>query len=57
MDLRRIDLDERTREEIRLLLVVALQSHAVARLDQRLQRLDGRSGLQDTPVHPVRDPG
>ena len=57
MELRRVGLDECPGEEIRLLLVVTLQCHVVTGLDQRLQRLDGRSGLQDTPVHPARDPG
>src|SRR5208337_5318446 len=57
MELRRVGLDERPGEEIRLLLVVTLQCHVVTGLDQRLQRLDGRCGLQDTPVHPPRDPG
>ena len=36
MELRRVDLDERPRKEIRLLLVVALQSHGVARFQQSL---------------------
>ena len=33
MDLCRIDLDERTRKEVRLLLVVTLQGHRVARFE------------------------
>ena len=57
MDLRRVDLDERTRQEIRLLLVVALERHGVTRLEQRLQGLDDRCGLQHTALHPRREPG
>ena len=57
MELRRVDPDERTRQEVGLLLVVALESHCVARLDQRLQCLDDRSGLQDGSLHPRREPG
>ena len=57
MDLRRIDLDERTRKEVRLLLVVALQSHGVARFEQRLQCLDDGPGFQHMSLHPGRDPG
>ena len=57
MDLRRINLDERARQEVRLLLVVTLESHGVARLEQRLQCLDDRSGLQHTSLHPRREPG
>ena len=57
MDLCRIDLDERTRKEIRLLLVVPLQSHGIARLDKRLQCLDDRAGFQHRSLHPGRDAG
>src|SRR4029077_13313116 len=55
--LRRIDLDERTRKEVRLLLVVTLQSHGVAWFEKRLQRLDNRLGFQHVSLHPGRKPG
>ena len=48
----RIDLRERTRQEIRLLLVVALDDHAVARGDERLQDIDDALGGQH---HAIRD--
>ena len=57
MDLCRIDLDERTRKEVRLLLVVALQGHGVAGFEQRLQCLDDGPGFQDMSLHPRRDSG
>jgi hypothetical protein len=40
----RIDLREGTRQEIRLFLVVALDDHAVARGDERLQDIDDALG-------------
>src|ERR1700752_2528426 len=57
MELCRVDPDERTRQKIRLLLVVTLESHCIARLDQRLQCLDDRSVLQDGSLHPRGEPG
>jgi hypothetical protein len=45
MDLCRIDLNQRTRKEIRLLLVITFKSHGVARFEKRLQGLDDRAGL------------
>src|SRR4029077_5947039 len=55
--LRRIDLDERTRKEVRLLLVVTLQSHSVAWFEKRLHSHDDRLGFQHVPLHPGRKPG
>ena len=57
MELCRVDLDERPRKEIRLLLVVTLQSHGVARFEQRLQGLDDGAGLQNKSLHPGCDSG
>jgi hypothetical protein len=51
MELRRVGLDERTQQKIRLLLVVTLERHGVTRLDQRLQGLDAREG--EDHVHPL----
>ncbi len=56
MELRRVRLDQRTGQKIRLLLIITLESHGIPRLDQRLQCLDDRSGLQHTPLHPRREP-
>ncbi len=44
VDDRRIDLGERARQEIRLLLVVALDDHAVAGGNQVLQDIDDAVG-------------
>jgi hypothetical protein len=57
MGLRRIDLDERPRQEIGLLLVVAFERHGVPGLQQRLQGLGDRPALQHRSLHPGRDPG
>jgi hypothetical protein len=57
VELCRVDLDERPRQKISLLLVVALEGHGITRLEQGLQCLDDRSGLQHTPLHPRREPG
>lgn len=39
-----------------LLLVVPLKGYGVTGFEQRLQRLDDGSGLQDLSLHPGRDP-
>ena len=57
VELRRVGLDERPRQKIRLFLVIALEGHGITRLEQGLQCLDDRSGLQHTPLHPRRKPG
>ena len=57
MDLRRINLDKRARKEVRLLLVVSLEGHDVARFEQCLQCLDHGSGFENKSLHPGREPG
>src|SRR5580692_11012295 len=43
----RIDLHQRARQEIRLLLIIAFQGDAIAGLDQGLQRVDDGPALQE----------
>ena len=50
VELFRVGLGQRTRKEIRLLLVVALQHHTVAGMDQRFERGDDLVGGQHHTV-------
>ena len=56
MDLLRIHLGQAARQEVSLLLVVALQGNPVAGRDEPLQSRDDLLGGQDTPTRDLRDP-
>jgi len=52
VDARRVHLRQRGGEKIGLLLIVALDSHAVAGLDDRFKQLGRRSAGQSFPLAP-----
>ena len=55
VNLVRIDLGERARQEVGLLLVVAFERDAVAGLDQGFERIDDAVGWQDAVFEPGRN--
>jgi len=50
MDFAWVDFGQRARQEVRLLLVIALQHHTVARNDQGFKNLDQTCGWDDATI-------